>query len=124
MNFFKKLIKQVQTHRNVTIAYLDNDESSDVMHVYRITDHPELTIFYNMLENHATLIVDTGVEHEYTSDKDDNPREDGYLSSERFEDWKELEARVPYWTVTLRQIETMYRHDIQDLIHAYGEEDE
>lgn len=124
MNFFKKLIQQMQTHLSTTIAYLDNDESSDVMHVYRINDHPELTIFYNMLENHATLIVDTDPEYEYTSDKDDNPREDGYLSSERFEDWKELETRVPYWTVTLRQIETMYRHDIQDLIHAYGEEDE
>ena len=123
MNFFKKLIEQMQAQRSTTIAYLDNDESSDVMHVYKITDHPELTIFYNLLENHATLIVDTDPEHEYTSDVEDDPREDGYLSSERFEDWKELEARVPYWTVTLRQIETMYRHDIQDMIHAYeGEE--
>lgn len=123
MNFFKRLIEQMQAQRNPTISYLDNDESSDVMHVYRITDHPELTIFYNLLENHATLIVDTDPEHEYTSDVEDDPREDGYLSSERFEDWKELEARVPYWTVTLRQIETMYRHDIQDMIHAYGGEE-
>ena len=123
MNFFKKLIQQMQSQRSATIAYLDDEESSDVMHVYRITDHPELTIFYNLLENHATLIVDTDPEHEYSPDSEEDPREDGYLSSERFEDWKELEARVPYWTVTLRQIETMYRHDIQDLIHAYEEEE-
>lgn len=123
MNFFKRLIEQMQAQRSTTIAYLDNDESSDVMHVYKITDHPELTIFYNLLENHATLIVDADPEHEYTSDVEDDPREDGHLSSERFEDWKELENRVPYWAVTLRQIETMYRHDIQDMIHAYeGEE--
>lgn len=123
MNFFKKLIEQIQSQRNVTIAYMDNDESSDLMHVYKITDHPELTIYYNLLENHATLIVDNGVEHDYTYDEDDDPREDRYLSSERFEDWKELESRVPYWTVTLRQIETMYRHDLQDMIHTYqGEE--
>ena len=121
MNFFKKLFQQMQSHRRTTIAYLDDGESSDVMHVYKITDCPELTIFYNLLENHATLIVDTDPEYEYAPD--DDPREDGYLSSERFEDWKELEARVPYWTVTLRQIETMYRHDIQDMIHAYQDEE-
>lgn len=123
MNFFKRLIEQAQSYRSPTIAYMDDEESSDVMHVYKITNHPDLTIFYNMMENHATLIVDTDPEHEYTSDEDENPREDGYLSSERFEDWRALEIRFPYWTVTLRQIETMYRHDIQDMIHAYQEEE-
>ena len=122
MNFFKKLTEAMKSQRQ-SIAYLDGEESSDVMHVYKIVDQPEITIFYNLLENHATLIVDTGPDYEYTSNQDDNPREDGYLSSERFEDWKALEDLVPFWTVTLRQIETMYRHDIQDVIHAYeGEE--
>lgn len=121
MNFFKKLIQQMQSHSKPTIAYMDDGESTDAMHVFRITDHPEMTIFYNLLENHATLIVDTDPEHEYGPE--DDPREDGYLSSERFEDWKELEARVPHWAITLRQIETMYRHDIQDMTHAYQDEE-
>lgn len=106
MNFFKR--KATTASR----AYLDSEESSDVMHVYKIEGHPELTIFYNVLENHATLTVDTDPEHE-----------DEYLSSERFEDWKELESRIPYWTVTLRQIETLYRHDLQDMIHTYEAEE-
>ena len=108
MNFFKR--------KNTTnyFAYLDGEESSDAMHVYKIEGYPELTIFYNVLENHATLTVDIDPEH----------KDDGFLSSERFEDWKELETRVPYWTVTLRQIETLYRHDLQDMLYAYDDEEE
>lgn len=107
MNFFKR--------KNTTayLAYLDDEESSEAMHVYKIDGYPELTIFYNLLENHATLTVDINSEH----------KDDMFLSSERFEDWKELENRVPYWTVTLRQIETLYRHGLQDMLHAFDEEE-
>ncbi|ATW58506.1 hypothetical protein SEA_C3PO_2 [Corynebacterium phage C3PO] len=108
MNFFKR--KATTAYR----AYLDSEESSEAMHVYKIEGHPELTIFYNLLENHATLTVDLNL---------DDPQGDEYLSSERFEDWKELESRIPYWTVTLRQIETLYRHDMQDMIHTYEAEE-
>ena len=110
MNFFKRLIRKATT---AYLAYLDSEESSEAMHVYKIEGYPELTIFYNLLENHATLTVDIDPEH----------KDDGFLSSERFEDWKELENRVPYWTVTLRQIETLYRHDLQDLLHAFDEDE-
>lgn len=111
MNFLKRLIRKAKTS---SLAYLDSEESSEAMHVYKIADYPELTIFYNLLENHATLTVDLNLDDQQGGE---------YLSSERFEDWKDLETRVPYWTVTLRQIETLYRHDMQDMIHTFDEEE-
>lgn len=118
MKFIKRLI-QAYRDRNSEF-YIDMTESDGVFNVYKFTNYPEIAVFMNVPENLATITVELD-----EKDADGNTL---FLSSERLEDWEELDEYVPYWPQTLRTLETMYRHKVQDMTEDYlrgtNEEDE
>ena len=109
MNPFKNLRKSMAEaaskfrNEDQQIVLLE-DQSDGIFNVYTFTESPEISIFMNVPDNRAPMTVELGKEN--------------FLSSERIEDWNELFQIAPYWTVTLRQIETLYRNTVQDLIEG------
>lgn len=109
MNPFKNLRKRMAEaaskfqNEDQKIVLLE-DQSDGIFNVYTYTDSPEISIFMNVPDNRATMSIELG--------------EGEFLSSERLEDWDKLFQTAPYWTVTLRQIETLYRNTVEELIEG------
>lgn len=110
MIFFKRKSKTPKS----PALLVDAEESDGVFNVYHVQDYPDMTIFINVPKNLATLTVEL--------EPDTEERDGTYLSSERMEDWAELEKRYPYWAKTLRTIELMYRNEMERLTME-GEEE-
>lgn len=108
-NFLSKMLNQPLVRRPVNdlTILLDEKESNGIHNVYRFLGDDSVTIFYSVPDNLATLTL------ELEPDTEDQVGE--YLSSENFEDWDELTEIIPTWPIILRRIETLYRHQIEEM---------
>lgn len=88
-------------------VFLDMEESNGIHNVYRFPEDDSITIFYSVPDNLATLTLEL---------EPDSEDEAGlFLSSESFEDWEALTEIIPVWPIILRRIETLYRHQIEEM---------
>lgn len=108
-NFLSKMLNQPLVRRPVVdlTIYIDEAESNGIHNVYRFLEDDSVTIFYSVPDNLATLTL------ELEPDSADEAGE--YLSSENFEDWEALTEIIPSWPIILRRIETLYRHQIEQM---------